>query len=77
MSVDQRVHHSDFADVGPSDCSEKPEKGIHLDDFSFLELVEKFVRPNETGDEDIRKYLCNLLLVYKEYHREVEETMFE
>lgn len=77
LSADERLykcHHPDVPGVHPS---EKPEKGINLDDFAFLELTEKFVRASENGGEDIRKYLCNLLLVYKDYHREVEEPMHE
>ena len=74
---DLRLQRGGPYDVEKYNQREKPEKGIHLDDFSFLEQTRKYAKASETASEDIRRYLCNLLLVYKDYHREVEENMFE
>lgn len=57
--------------------SEKNEKGINLDDFIFLEIVEKYARADQGHTDDLRRYLSNLFLVFKDYHREVEEHRFE
>lgn len=43
----------------------------------YLEFVQQYCKASENGSDDVRRYLANIFMIYKDYHREVEENMLE